>query len=85
MNYLTTNSTIEEIEQAGEYINKAFQSNKEYIAELENVNELQRKLLKVKDQIIENRDNDILNLNQKLEEVMDLAKRAIKAAERNII
>lgn len=85
MNYLTTNSTIEEIEQAGEYISQAFKLKNEYIKELEEVIEMQRKLLTVSQETINTKDAHIKELNKKLDEIMDLAVKATAAATRNII
>lgn len=85
MQPLTTTSTIEEIEQAGEFINQAFQSNREYIKALEETNELQRKLLEVNQKSIDTKDKHIAKLEKQLEEVMDLAVRATALASKNVI
>ena len=76
-----TQDVLDTIQLKQEYI----QSLEEYIALLQQERDERNKLLKVKDQIIANRDNNILDLKLKLDEVMELAKRAVKVAEQNII
>ena len=85
MNPLTTNSTIEEIEQAGEYVTQAFKLKDEYIRELEEVIEIQRKLLTVNQSTIDTKNEHILALEKQLNEVMELTEQAITLASQNVI
>ena len=85
MNPLTTNSTIEEIEQAGEYVTQVFKLKDEYIRELEEVIEIQRKLLTLSQNTIAAKDKHIKDLKQQLDELMDLTVRATALASKNVI
>ena len=85
MNQLTINSTIEEIEQAGEYISQSIKLKDEYIKELEEVIEIQRKLLTVNQSTIDAKNEHISALEKQLNEVMELTVQAISLASQNVI
>ena len=85
MNQLTINSTIEEIEQAGEYISQSIKLKDEYIKELEEVIEIQRKLLTVNQTTIDAKNEHISALEKQLNEVMELTVQAISLASQNVI
>ena len=84
MEQLTTNSTLDEIQNTSQTIldNIALKDN--YIFALESKCNTADKLLKLKDQIISNREAHIKELKTKLDELMELLDRAIKLTERNI-
>ena len=85
MNQLTINSSIHEMEQAGEYVTRAFKLKDEYIRELEEVIEIQRKLLTVNQSTIDAKNEHISALEKQLNEVMELTEQAITLASQNVI
>lgn len=84
MKQITTNSTPEEIQNAGQAIVDMIALKDDYIRTLESKCDLTDKLLKVKDQMLANRDEYIDKLEIKLGELIVLLDRAIEVAEKNI-
>lgn len=84
MEPLTTNSTLDEIQNTSQAILDNITLKDDYIRALESKCDVADKLLKLKDQIISNREAHIKELKTKLDELMELLDRAIKLTERNI-